>query len=497
VSVPPALNLGILGLAAAVLAATAILLALFGFERTVALRYLRRSKPFAALRWGLFASLLPMAAGAALLGLGRGLWQAEALGAVLFFAGAVAGFAVLTMRLFSLFTTIATLGLALGVAALIVVLAVTSGFQRDFLERVSSFHAHLVVSIYGEPTLKQAHPEMRELMGKLREVPGAVAVAPFVVSFAEVLIGQTGAYLKAIDLSQGPPPVARWMTAGKLEDLDRPAHCPGVLPDDGPSPPVGRMLMGSELARQVKAKVGSCISVMVPFSRTGGLESASMRFQVVGLFQMGFHLHDTRLAYISLADVPHIEGNRPFLYGVEVYLDDPMQAPALVPGLEERLNREYGVLDWRFQSKGLFDSLSAQRVVIGLFLVLIILVSAFNLIGSLTILVLRKRREIAVLGALGARPRSLLRIFVLAGAMAGVLGVGGGLALGLLLCGVLSVYHFPLDVSVYKIAELPVNVQLEDVLLVCGIGQLACLLATLPPVRRASGQRVVEGLRPV
>jgi lipoprotein-releasing system permease protein len=177
-------------------------------------------------------------------------------------------------------------------------------------------------------------------------------------------------------------------------------------------------------------------------------------------------------------------------------LDQPMRAPALVPQLEARLPG-YSILDWRFQSKGLFDSLAAQRVVIGLFLVLIILVSAFNLMASLTILVLSKRREIAVLGALGARRWSLLRIFVCAGSMAGLLGVVGGLTLGLIICGLLKAYHFPLDRTVYQVAELPVQVQLHDLLLVAGIAQLACLLATVPPVRRASRLRVVEGLSPL
>lgn len=220
-----------------------------------------------------------------------------------------------------------------------------------------------------------------------------------------------------------------------------------------------------------------------------------MRFQIVGLFEMGFHLHDTRLAYIPLADVPYMEKSRPFLYGLEMTLDQPLRAPALVPQLEARLPG-YSVLDWRFQSQGLFDSLAAQRVVIGLFLVLIILVSAFNLMASLTILVLSKRREIAVLGALGARRWSLLRIFVCAGGIAGLLGVCGGLTLGLIICGLLEAYHFPLDRAVYQVAELPVQVQLADLLLVAGIAQLTCLLATLPPVRRASRLRVVEGLNP-
>ncbi len=481
----------ILALAALVLGATALLLLWFGFERTVALRYLRRG---GGLRGGWVSGGLALAAvlgGLGLLAFGRGGWLAEALGAGLFFAGIVAGFTVAVLRVFSLFTAIATLGLALGVAALVVVLAVTSGFQRDFLERVTAFHAHLVVGLYGEPTREEAEPELRALTTKLRDVPGLTGMAPFVVSLAEVMVGPAGAYLKALDLSRGPPPVAKWMTAGALADLDRPATCP-----EGAEGHVGRILLGTELARQIRTQVGACISVMVPFSRKGGLESASLRFRVVGLFKMGFHLHDTRLAYIPIDDVSHIESARPFLYGVELYLDQPLRAPALVPGLEERLGPGYRVLDWRFQSKGLFDSLAAQRVVIGLFLVLIILVSAFNLTASLTILVLSKRREIAVLGALGARPRSLLRIFVSAGALAGLIGVGGGLVLGLLMCAVLRAYHFPLDLVTYKVAELPVDVRLADLLLVSGVAQLACLLATLSPVRRASGQRVVEGLRP-
>jgi lipoprotein-releasing system permease protein len=169
----------------------------------------------------------------------------------------------------------------------------------------------------------------------------------------------------------------------------------------------------------------------------------------------------------------------------------------LLPVVEQRMGLGYRVLDWRLLSQGLFSALETQRVVIGLFLFIIIVVSAFNLVASLIVVALTRTREIAVLGALGARPAAVLRIFVLAGGIAGLLGLGAGLLAGTGICALLRGYHFKLEAAVYMIAELPIDLRPADVLLVAGVAQLASLLATVPSVLRARRLTVTEGLRQV
>jgi lipoprotein-releasing system permease protein len=485
--------LPVLLLCAAVLVATAVLLLAYPFERRVGLRYLGRTAPasWGRLRRRLFAAAGLGAAGGLLLLAGRGAWQAEIGGAGVILLAVFGALAALVFHRLALFTAIAMLGLSLGVAALLVVLAVTSGFQRDFLRRVSAFHAHLVVGLYNDPPLPALRTELGGLARKLADLPGLVQGGPFAVTAAEVLIGNVGAQLKAIDLGWGAPAVARWMIDGRLEDLARPAACP----DPDAAGGTGRMLLGAELARALHARTGDCLSVVVPYQERGELKLPVIPFKVVGVYRMGFHQHDARLAFIALDDVALFDQAKRFIYGLELELADPFAALALEPEVVARVGDDYRVLDWRLLGSGFFSMLATQRVVVGLFLLLIVVVAAFNLLAALYIVVISKTRELAVLGALGARRRALQRIFITTGAAAGLVGVGVGVALGLAVCALLGAYHYPLDPAIYMVSQLPVALEPGDVLLVAGVAQLVCLAATIPPVRRASRLQIVEGLR--
>ena len=480
-------------LAGSLLVGTLLLLALRPFERTVGLRYLSRSFPSRHVRGLLFGSLLIAAAGAAMLGLGRGAWLVELVGAGLLFVAAVG---VLTSALaarLSLFTTISTLGLSLGVAALMVVLAVTSGFQRDYLGRISSFQAHLVVGVYGEPGYDQAMKELRSLEIRLRDLPGVVRIDPFANSAAEVMIGGTAANLRAVDPTRAAASLARSMTAGDPRDLGRPAFCP-VGDELLPVPPI---VLGSELGRKARARPGQCIDVLVPVLRQGGFDLESVHFKVVGLASIGLHNFDARYGYLALADVRRIESARPFIYGVELEWEDPFDALDAEPAITARVGQDYRVLDWTFLGQNLFEAVTTQRTVIFVFLFIIILVSAINLLASLYLVVIAKSREIAILSAMGARRSAVMRIFVTAGGVSGLMGIAGGLLLGLFVCGLLRVYRYPLDAVIYQVGELPVRIVPADLVLVAGVAQLACLLATIPAARRLARLHVVEGLRQV
>jgi lipoprotein-releasing system permease protein len=500
----PALLLGVPALALIPLAFTIFLLVRYRFEALIGMRYLTRAKP-AGLRprVALGISLVCALAGVTLLFGARAHGWAVAIGAVLLMLGGFGALASATLLRFSVFTTVSATGMALGVAALVVVLAVTGGFRRDFLQRVTSFHGHMVVGLYGEPSVDEAKAELATLLPKLADLPGLVGTGTFAVSVADVSIGVASATLKAIDPTLPAVrtnPLSRWMVQGHLDDLARPATCGasgGARAPAGEEDFVGHLIIGRALAQRIKVAVGECVQLVIPFGRPGQLQPVALPFQVVGLFEMGFHQHDTHLAYIALDDLRQVETARPFIYGLELVFADPLSVGQVMPLVEARVGSSYHVLDWRQLSQGLFSALEAQRVLIGLFILIIILVSAFNLVASLIIIVLTKTREIAILGALGARKGAVLRVFVVSGGVAGLLGTGTGLLAGLAICALLRAYHFRLDAAVYMIPELPIDLNLIDVVGVGGVAQLACLLATIFPVLRARRMAIADGLRHV
>jgi lipoprotein-releasing system permease protein len=193
--------------------------------------------------------------------------------------------------------------------------------------------------------------------------------------------------------------------------------------------------------------------------------------------------------------VARIESARPFIYGLALEWNDPFAALHAESAIVARVGPDYRVLDWRLLGQGLFDTLATQRVMIGFFLCIIILVSAFNLLASLYLIVIAKTREIAILSTMGARPGAVIRVFVTAGGLSGLIGTAGGLALGLFMCGLLRAYRYPLDVATYQVGELPVHIVPAELILIAGVALAACLLATIPAVRRARRLQVVDGLR--
>jgi lipoprotein-releasing system permease protein len=476
----------------------------FRFERFVGLRYLLRARRSQAARAGLIVMALATAVGLALLFGGRGHSRGlETVGVMVTLLGGLGLLLFALLRVFSVFTTVSTMGLVLGVASLVVVLAVTSGFEREFEDKVLAVNAHMLVMSYGEPGLEERERVADEYMKKLRGLPGLKQMAKFSLSAGEVMIGKVGANLKGVDVRAGSEDLRRALIAGKVEDLERPARCstgPAWARDTESSGNdatwVGRIVLGAELARTLRAKVGDCISVLVPFAgEKADTEPASYTFKVVGHFRLGFHEYDTRLAYTGLADARHIAGARLTLFGVELRFERASRALEVEPEVVARLGYEPRIVDWETLNHNLFRALLMQKLIIALFLMIIIIVAAFNIIASLTMIVLSKVREMAILSAMGARKSGILRLFLVAGSLVGFVGVGLGLVYGLAVCGLASLYGYPLDPKVYLIAELPVQISAGEVVFVAAATQLICVLATVYPALRASRLRVVEGLR--
>ncbi len=482
------------------LCASIALLVFFRFERFVGLRYLLRSRPSKIAPVGLAITAAIVALGLVALFGGRGNSRAlETTGVTLTLIG---GFGLLTfvlLRIFSVFTTVSTMGVVLGVASLVVVLAVTSGFEREFEDKVLAVNAHLLVMSYGAPTMADREQAAERYMKKLEGLPGLRRMSKFAMSAGEIMIGKVGATLKGVDLDNPGTELGPALVAGKLEDLGRPARChtgPTWAQGDGANETVGRIVLGTELARRIRANVGDCITLLVPFaSFDQGAQPVSFPFEIVGLFRLGFHEYDTRLAYIGMADARRIGEARPLLFGVELRFDDPRRALLAADEVLGRVGYEPKIVDWQTLNQNMFAALEMQKVIIALFLMIIIVVAAFNIVSSLTMIVLNKVREMAILSAMGARRLAVMRLFLVAGTLVGFAGVGLGIAYGLGICALAAFYGYPLDPKVYAIATLPVAITPLEILFVAASTQLICLVATVYPAIRAARLTVVDGLR--
>lgn len=469
-------------------------------ERRVAVRYLRSERGPGRARRGLWLALGLLVTGLALFGAGHGRDRVvETVGAFATFAGAIAVALAILLSLFSVFMAVSTLGVALGVASLVLVLAVTSGFEREFQDKVLSVNGHVIVTSYGLPEPDVAAQEAAEMASKLADLPGLLKVERFSLSPGEVMIGRVGANLKGVDLSQGATDLARALVAGRIEALGEPAECqpPPLVPGEPPGPPqwAGRIVLGNELARKLRADVGDCVRVLVPFWQGEERLPPSYWFKVVGRFHFGFNEYDTRLAYVNIEDASRLSEARRSVFGVEARFSDPMAALRLVDEIETRMGHAFKVIDWRTLNANLFTALAMQKVAISIVLLIIIVVAAFNILASLYLIVLAKVREIAILSAMGARRGSIVGIFLCAGAVVGGAGGGLGLALGLTLCSLVARFGYSLDPKVYLIERLPVALSSVEILLVPAVAMAISLIATLYPAVRASRLRTVDGLR--
>src|SRR6202142_3175854 len=352
--------LGPIGVGLAILAASVVLFLTYRFERFVAVRYLQRTAPSRAIRVGLYTTVVGVVAGLGMMAASRGQVRGlETAGVVLALVAALAMLLFVLLRAFSVFTAVSTMGVVLGVASLVVVLAVTSGFEHEFQDKVLALNAHLIVIPYGDVDIDS--PEADRIQEKLRGMPGVVRMSKFLFSAGEVMVGRIGANLKGVDLKDGADDLRHALIAGRVEDLGTPASCP--LPAGAAAKEtsqritdVGRIALGAELAHKLHLDVGSCVSIMVPFS-TGNDAPPSFLFKVVGLFRMGFNEYDTRLAYVSLADARKVANARGSVFGVELRFADPMMALRMTDEVKRRLDAPYRVIDWKELNHNLFMAL--------------------------------------------------------------------------------------------------------------------------------------------
>jgi lipoprotein-releasing system permease protein len=398
------------------------------------------------------------------------------------------------LSLFSVFTSVSVFGVALGVAALTIVLAVTTGFQQQFRDKVLGVNAHVIV-LKSQATFA----EYRDVMKTAQEIDRDVlAVQPFI--FAEMLVTRgkgelSGVAIKGVDpdLIRGVLDLDQHMVQGSIDSLAM-EPAPGVLPP---------IIMGKELAHKLKAQVGDEVTVVVPLSnldfdtwRAKSSAPRTRRFQVTGIFYSGFDEYDRRLMYVALRDTQELVGRGDQVMGVELKVKDVDRAKDIAERLERALGGPpYQVQDWYELNHNLFTALNLQKLALVIILTLIIVVAAVNMISALTMMVTDKTREIAILKSMGATSPSVARVFQFLGIAIGGVGTVIGVAIGLVTCHVVSAYGYHLDPKVYLIDRLPIDVRFVEVFFVCAGTVLISLISTWAPAQAAAALRPVEGLR--
>ena len=416
------------------------------------------------------------------------------IGVLMFVLGLISTAVFLLLSVFSVFTSVSVLGVALGVAALTVVLAVTTGFQKQFRDKVLGVNAHVIV-LKSQATFA----EYRDVMDTARKIdPEVIAVQPFI--FAEMLATRGKGELSGVAIKGIDPTLV-----GRVLDLDKHMIEGGVAslakrPAAGELPPI---IMGKELAHKLKAKLGDVVTVVVPLSnidfdtwRAKSSAPRTRKFVVTGIFYSGFDEYDRRLMYTALEDTQELIGRGDQVMGVELKVKDVDRAEKIAANLEAALGGPpYQVQDWYELNHNLFTALNLQKLALVIILTLIIVVAAVNMVSALTMMVTDKTREIAILKSMGGTHTSVARIFQVVGLAIGGVGTLTGVTIGLATCLVVSSYGYHLDPKVYLIDRLPIEVRGFEVVLVAAITMVISVLATVVPASSASALRPVEGLR--
>ncbi|HEX5061432.1 MAG TPA: ABC transporter permease, partial [Kofleriaceae bacterium] len=342
------------------------------------------------------------------------------------------------LSLFTVFTSVSVLGVALGVAALTIVLAVTTGFQQQFRDKVLGVNAHVIV-LKSQATFA----EYRDVMTTAKRIdPDVLAVQPFI--FAEMLVTRgkgelSGVAIKGVDpkLVRGVLDLDQHMIEGSIDTLAK-------EPGPGELPPI---IIGKELAHKLgKAKVGDDVTVVVPLSnidfdtwRAKSSAPRTRKFRVTGIFYSGFDEYDRRLMYTALRDTQELVGRGDQVMGVELKVKNVDRAAEIAKRLEDALGGPpYQVQDWYALNHNLFTALNLQKLALVIILTLIIIVAAVNMISALTMMVTDKTREIAILKSMGATSSSVSRVFQFLGIAIGGVGTIIGVAIGLVTCYVVS-----------------------------------------------------------
>lgn len=391
----------------------------------------------------------------------------------------------------SFISGVSVLGIALGVAALIIVLSVMNGFQKEVRDRMLGVIPHVeLLSADGE-----ALPDWRALAAQARQHPEVLAAAPFISAQALAGRGEVlrGLIVRGVDPAEEPgvTPLAGELAARGELDLLQPGSW--------------RLILGAELARSLRVARGDPVTLVTPSGQVtpAGVVPRLKQLELAGVFHAGHHDYDSALALMHVDDAAKLFRTGG-VTGVQLRLRDPQAARRVVDELAGQLPPGLRLRDWTRSNETWFAAVQLEKRMMAIILTLIVAVAAFNLVSTLVMTVTDKRADIAILRTLGASPRSVMAIFIVQGATAGVIGTLAGLALGLGVAFNIDVIVPALERlfdasflpgSIYLISRMPSDPQAADILPIAVISLVLAFLATLYPSWRASRVQPAEALR--
>ena len=395
-------------------------------------------------------------------------------------------------RLVSLITLIAVGGVTIGVMALVIVLGVMNGLQTDLRDKILVANPHLRVLTYGGGLRLD---DWRRVLEQVRRAPGVVAAAPFVMTQGLISAGHDyaeGVIVLGIEPDTGTRSVTslpRHFVKGDLRfhktrsDVD------------------GGIALGTRLASKLSSYPGDVVTLVSPAGARfnpslGAYVPQFHRYKVTGVFDTGMYEYDNNYVALTRPVAQRFAGLDTVVTGIEVRLADPWGAAASGQALELQLGYPYRVVDWQSQNQSLFSALKLEKLAMALVVFLICVVAAFNVVGTLTMVVRDKTREIGILLAMGLERASIRRVFLAQGILIGVVGTSLGAALGLIGGGMVNRGQWiHIDPSVYFIDHLPVHTQPLDAVLVIVASLLIAALAPLYPAVQAARLDPVAAIR--
>jgi lipoprotein-releasing system permease protein len=395
-------------------------------------------------------------------------------------------------RFATLNTIIAVGGVAIGVMALIVVLGVMNGLRDDLRDRILVGNPHLRILTYGASLRMD---KWREALEAVREHPDVIAAAPEVLT--KSVIANAADYPSAVDVvgfdpdtgSQAVTTLADKVTGGTISFRTRSDSVDGGI------------VLGYRLAGRLSVYPGDVVRLISPASvqvnrATGQRMPQFWYFEVTGTFDTGMYQYDDGFAVMDMATAQRFAGLGDAVTGIQIRLRDPWEAPVVGDTLQRRLGYPFRSFDWQSQNQSLFSALQLEKLAMGLIICFIMVVAAFNIIGTLTMVVADKTREIGILQAMGLRRGAVGRIFLTQGAIIGLAGTALGVLLGLVVAYVLDASGLiRIDPAVYFIDHLPVHVEALDVVAVVLFSLGVAVVSTLHPARAASRLTPVEAIR--
>jgi lipoprotein-releasing system permease protein len=392
----------------------------------------------------------------------------------------------------SLITVISVLGVMIGVMTLNVVMAVMTGFEETLRDRLLGINAHIALLKSGDQL-----SEYKELLQQVVKQEGVVAASPAIYGQVMLTSGSrvSGVVVRGVDPDRinAVVDLQRYMKQGSIAGLkqqnpvqlqDRTITLPGVI-------------MGERLAAQLGLFVGSPVQVVSPLgSPTAiGVIPKVRRFVVTGLLNTGMSEIDSTLVFMGLADAQKFFELGDAVSNIEIRVDDVNDSREIADRIQLQLGFPYITEDWTRLWPNLFSALQLEKTVYFLVLLLMVLIGAFNIISTLVMVVMEKRKDIAILMSMGATRASIRKIFLLKGFIIGIVGTMLGLLLGLLVCTLIAQYRFELPKDVFLISTVPVRIYFSNFMIVTVASFIVCLLASIYPARQAAKLDPVEIIR--